>query len=402
MYNINSGLCCLQVYLAEFSDKDDQVILDTQWFTTEIIGPTFAGEEFVPQLEILPYQPCYTRQQLCDFFPTGMDISQLLALLDHMDLVHETSDKKYLLPGKLPVDIPEIGWNVTDTYDVKGMSIECTEVVDIFNPNVFPLVQKKILDDHKETSRISRSAIEFVVSSIRVVVQLTKHKRAINIAATVPDKDSAYASYQSLQDVVDLIQKELCERSPGTNVKVKYISQRSLKTSKNLEKVITYDRETLIKAEQENGIIVHNGKPEVVSKILFQGYDNMFLDEFGSECSYEWLPVDNLKRCFTNALDRLDERMEDYRFVAKILGIDQCNMEQIAENSRRRDESPTVNLIKKWCHDNGRKMTLGMFHSLLMQLSLVVKVDSVKAIEEVLGKYQSKVRSFWLTIMQRL
>ena len=33
-----------QVYWAKLTDKEDQIILDTQWFTTKIIGAAMAGD----------------------------------------------------------------------------------------------------------------------------------------------------------------------------------------------------------------------------------------------------------------------------------------------------------------------------------------------------------------------
>ncbi len=356
----------------------------------DIIGPAFAGEEFLGQIKTLPDQPFYTLEQLCEFFPREMDVPQLLALLDHMDLVHETSGKKFLLPGKLPIDIPEIGWDVEEAHDVKGMSIVCAKEIDIFNPNVFPCVQKKILDTHGKTVKVSRSGVEFAMSSIRVVVHLTKHKRSINVAVTVPNKESKESSYQSLQYAVELIQEELSVKSPGTDIEVKYISPRSLKSQKTLEDVVTYSKDSLIEAEMEEGVVVHDGRPEQVSQILFQGCDTMFVEEFGSECPYEWLPVDKVERCFAR-LDRVHDRMEDYRFLGKLLCISCDKVNDIAENSRRRDESATSNIIKTWCKTNKRKMTIGMLHSLLMKLSLVDNVESVKIMEEVLKMYKQKV-----------
>ncbi|XP_072043114.1 uncharacterized protein [Amphiura filiformis] len=82
--------------------------------------------------------------------------------------------------------------------------------------------------------------------------------------------------------------------------------------------------------------------------------------------------------------------MEDYIYVGKALGIQTYDVDQIAENSKGREESPTVNIIKRWRKDKKRKMTIGMLQYVLTRLSLVAKMDSVKAIEEVLEANTSK------------
>ena len=369
------------------------MIVNTQWFTTEVIGRAFAGEEFQAQFTTLPDQPHYTLEELRDFFPQKIDTSRLLSLLDHMDLVHVMADQRYLLPGKLPVSDEHIEWEVDEAHDVKGISIECVSDIDIFNPNGFPSVQKKILDAHGNTSTISRSAIKFTVKSIPVLVQLSKHKRAINIAAMCPDRNSTEVCYNILEQVVGVVQQELFERSQGTDVRVNYISHYSMKKSKNLENVATYTKEDLLLAEKEEGLVVRRDKSEKVTDVLFKGYDKMLLQEFGPSCRYEWLPIDTIRRCF-GRLDRTNNWGEDFRAVGKALGMPKHDVDQIAEDSRRQKESPTDNIIKTWCQRQKRKMTVGMLQKLLSRLSLVANEDAVKAVDEIIQRLATKVNLF--------
>ncbi|XP_072021480.1 death-associated protein kinase 1-like [Amphiura filiformis] len=365
-----------EVYWAEFETKDDQIILNTQWFTTNVIGAAFAGEEFAAQFPILPNKPYYSKEDLCSFFTDEMDPSQLITLLGHMDLVHETKDKKYLLPGKLPADLPEVVWDDA-AYDIKGISIACVDEIDIFNPNVWPSVQKKLLDEN-ECLGLSRSAVMYARDSVKVLVQMPKTKRAINIAAMCPNKDGIEACNTSLQEVVERIQLEISEKSSGTTLRKNFMSQKSLQTSKNLEDVVTYTRDELIQAETGNGFV---GKNEDVTNVLFQGYDKMFLQEFGADCRYEWLPVDVVTRCFRR-LDRINEWEEDYRAVGKALKIEPHEVDL--------KEQPTNNIIKSWCKKNKRKMTIGMLHKLLSRLSLVTNEDALIAVEELIHTFEAK------------
>ena len=321
-----------------------------------------------------------------------MDAVQLLSLLDHMDLVHTTADGTYLMPGKLPTDGPEIDWDTQQVFDVKGKSIECVENIDIFNPNAFPSALKKILDNHRGSTKVSSSAIKYTIGSIKVFVKLTKHKRSINIAAIYPDEDSREECYIRLQEEVELIQLEILEKSQGTNIQENYISPRTIKLNRDLEGLTTFTRNDILKAEAENGIIESQGEPEDIQNILIQGYDMMLLQEFGPESRYEWLPVRTVTRCI-ELLDKLNDWGEDYRAVGKALGIHQHVVEQIAEESKNRKESSTDNIIKKWCKLHNRKMTIGMLQTLLRRLSLVTNEDALKAIDEVLTKYSKEVNT---------
>ncbi|XP_072020301.1 uncharacterized protein [Amphiura filiformis] len=369
-----------EVYWAEFVENEDQVILDTHWFTTNVIGAAFAGQEFETQFPVLPNKTQYSLEELSAYFTDEIDTLQLLGLLGHMDLVHKTKDNMYLWPGKLPKDTPEIVWEAENTY-VRGKSIECVADIDIFNPNVYPSVQKKLLDENKYP-RVSRSAVIYEDGAVKVLVQMTKTKRAINIAAMCSDKDDIEACSTSLEKAVDRIQSEITEKSPGTSFRVNFISQDSLKTSRNLDDVLTYTRDNLVQAERENSLLKQYGKQEEVTKILFPGYDEMFLQEFGAECGYEWLPMDVVTRCFRR-LDRINEEWEeDYRAVGKALKIEPDEVDL--------KEQPTNKIIKIWCKKNKRKMTIVMLHKLLSRLSLVTNVDALIAVEELIDKCQTK------------
>ncbi|XP_072020237.1 death-associated protein kinase dapk-1-like [Amphiura filiformis] len=373
-----------EVYLAEFDEHDDQVILNTNWFMTNIIGAAFAGKEFAKQQVHLPDQPYYTLEELRAFFMKKIDTPRLLAILDLMGLVHETEDQKYLLPGKLPSEGSEVEWD-PQRDDVKGISIECASETDIFNPNLYPSVQKKILDANRRSSAVSRSTVKYARGSVTVLVRLTKHKRSINIAAKCPDKDSVGACYESLHEASDLIQSEIFDRSPGTDLNVNYISHESLQTSTNLEDVLTYSKDSLMQAEKDDdGFVARLRNPaDVTTKILFPGYDKMFLQEFGVDCRYEWLPMDTITRCF-RIMDG------DYRAVGKALRIESDVINDIAEDSKRHKESPTDNIIKRWCKKNKRKMTIGMLQKLLSRPSLAANEDALRAVEEVIQALEAK------------
>ncbi|XP_072044371.1 death-associated protein kinase dapk-1-like [Amphiura filiformis] len=374
------------VYWAKCEGKPDQLILNTQWFMSEIIGMAFAGDEFAGQLKtLLPNQSFYSLPELREFFTEKMDTTQLLALLNHMDLVHETEDGRFLLPGKLPLHGKEVTWNAREAYAVKGVRMECAEEIDIFNPSVFPCVQKKMLDERKGSTIVSRTAVKCTLDLVDIFVQLGKHKEAISVAVMCQDENSMNAAHASLEQTIELIEDELQEKSAGTSLQKCYISHAALRKSENLETVWGFTAQSLVAAEEGDGLVRKDAstRPEDIAEILFQGYDVSILIKLGPKCRYEWLPVDAAKRCFSR-LDAIHKWREDYRSVARLLGIPDFQMSQILDQSKSDRQSVTCGLIKEWCKKKEKKMTIGMLRTMVSRLSLEDNVDALQAIDDVI------------------
>ena len=388
------GFFDVQVYLAKFADKEDQVILNTQWFTTEIIGAAFAGEEFGSQFKILPDQYLYSQQELREFFTEKIDVDQLLALLNHMDLVHETKEKKYLLPGKLPAHGQEIPLNLKEDYEVKGISIECAQEIDIFNPSVYPTLQKKILDERKGSAEATRQTVKYAVGSTEIFIHHPKQKKAINVVAVYQGTKRMKDAHTNLEYAVEYIESEIREKSPGTNLRRGYISQTAIHEKKNLEDVWSFTEDSIVKAEQEDGLVRKDAasRPEEVTNLLFMGYDKLVLRRFGLQCRYEWLPAEAAERIF-GPLDVENRWMEDYRSVAKVLKIPVHKVEKLLKKSESQDESVTSNLIKEWCETKRKNMTIGMLRRLLRDLSLEDNTDVLQAIDEAIDSFPVRVRN---------
>ena len=385
----------VQVYLAEFADKEDQVILNTQWFTTEIIGAAFAGDEFDSQLKTLPKQHLYSQKELSEFFTEKMDVDQLLALLNHMDLVHVTEEKKFLLPGKLPDHGPKIVVKPAEGYEVKGISIECAEKIDMFNPRVFPHLEKKILDERKGFAIATRLTVKYAAGSSDIFIHHPKHKRAINIAVIYHGTKFMKGAHSDLEYAVEYIESELREKSPGTNLRRNYISQTAICQNENLEDVQSFTEENIVEAEQKDGLVRRDAasRPEEVTDLLFKGYDTLVLRRLGTGCRCEWLPAEAVRKIF-GPLDVENRWREDYRSVAKVLKIPDHEVKKLVKESESRHESVTSNLIKEWCVTNGRKMTIRMLRSLLSDLSLEDNIDAMKALDAIIDRFPAKVRQF--------
>ena len=277
----NFSTFSFQLYWAKLThDEDapsrDQIILDTQWFNAEILGRAFAGEDFSNQFTTLPESLSYTYDELDKIFSKKMETKKVIELLNHMDLLHETENSTFLLPGKLPANAPAVEWakSATDTSaDVKGRSIECKETIDIFSPTVFPCVQKKLLDRYKSTAFASRRTVKFLMGEVDVLVHLTKSKKKIYIAAKSPESNR-HECYKLIDDTAEIVLSEVISRSQGTDIYEAHISQRALKEKQTLEEVWTFTKEELESAERNTGgVITRKGSMtrEYVSHILYQG-----------------------------------------------------------------------------------------------------------------------------------
>ena len=273
----------LQIFWAQLThDEDtsskDQIILDTQWFNAVIIGRVFAGQEFKDIFPTLEQKSSYTFKDLSTFFAKEVvETDKIIELLDYMDLIHKKADETFLIPGKLSAENPALEWDKphTQSEELKGLSIECKEKVDIFSPTVFPCVQKQLLDIHTHTAIVSRQSVKFHAEEIDVLVHLTKHKRAIHIAAKSP-MNIRRDCYTVLKETARLVMSEVSKRSPGTDVAETHISQIALKESLTLEDVWTYTKKELKEAKLNSKGAIRpkgrmNGKIEYVSKILIQG-----------------------------------------------------------------------------------------------------------------------------------
>ena len=324
-----------------------------------------------------------------EFFPDNMEISQLFAILDDMDLVHRTEDNRYLLPGKLPETSPEVDWSPRDGFEMRGRTIACMDEIDIYNPNTFPSIQKQILDSHPSSSRVWRSGFSIVFDKVRIIGKLTKHKREIHIVAIYSCK-SAQEAHNHLRKVVDLVEAELYLKSKGTSLVHRFASRAALrKDNGDLENVWGFTKDEILASERESliGLIKsqHSLDEGYTTEVLFKGYDMMPLRELGCSCRYEWLPVEAVTNCF-DRLDVIDDKWgEDYRGLGGALGLQPREIEKL----RRQDGSPTNNVVQEWCRKNKEKMTIGMLQQVLSRLGLVENEDALRAIDDVVEKHAS-------------
>ena len=342
--------------------------------------------------KILPDRSSYSKDELCSFFPDDIESSQLLAILDDMDLVHRTGDDRYLLPGKLPETSPEVDWSPRHGFEMRGRTIACMDVIDVYNPSVFPSIQKQILDSHPSSSKVWRGGFSIVFEKVqvRIIGKLTKHKRDIHMVAMY-SCDSAQEAHNHLREVVDLVEAELYRKSKGTSLVHRFASRAALRKDKgDLENVWGFTTDEILASEKEFpcGMIrsQHSVDEEDTTELLFKGYDLMPLQELGSSCRYQWLPVEAAAKCF-DRLDAIDDKWgENYRALGSALGLQRHEIEKLG---KRQDESPTRNIIEAWCKRNQEKMTIGTLQQLLSRLSLVENEDAMHAIDGVVEKHAS-------------
>ncbi len=377
------------MYFAELPDREHQIILNTQWFSYDIIGAAFASEDFPVDFKKLPECRVYTRKQLVDFFKTSADIDLLVALLQHVGLLHKCGRDKYIVPGKLPETLDKVCWRKEDEFkEYHGRRLECRQEVDIFAPDVFPCIQTRIMEEMSmidDTAAFSRSTLKFSEGSVEGMIQLSHNKRAINIACRCRGEEDRGPCQSLLDKITRLARLEVIKRSPGTQMEMFYLSPRSLYAHDDLEDVWYYSEEDLTKAETDGLDSVVDratGNTDKISSILCMGYDPLFLQVFKAECSVQWVPH-TVKKDLYRCLDAQNPKLDDYRSLAEVLGISPTELQEIEKNN---SGSVTHAVIGRFCERGGRKMSLRLLYDILSHPGLVDNADARRILDDLLSE----------------
>ena len=206
-----------QIYIASFGDEEPLVVFNTQWLCYEIIGPTFAGEEFVGQLTKLPDEPFYSADELQRFYRKVADFHNLQLLLRSLDLMVEYAESQFIIFAKLSETklLP-----LKKLRHIFGICIFCTDRKTMFLPGLYPAIQARIMKQIQiEEGRrplITQRALKFVKQE-EGVIELSTDKEVIKVAIGT-DADDLRKCYQDLQRVSIIIESALIEVSCGTTV----------------------------------------------------------------------------------------------------------------------------------------------------------------------------------------
>ena len=375
------------MYFAELLDKEPQVILNTKWFSYDIIGAAFAGEDFPGDFPKLQESRVYNRNQLKNFFNTSADTDLLVALLQHVGLLYKCGHDKFIIPGKLPESLDKVCWRKEREFEeYHGRRVECKHDIDIFAPDVFPCIQTRIMeafDMIDEPASISQSTLKFASNSIEGMIQLTRDKRAINIACRCRgDEDRAHC-HDILEKVTRQVKLELIKRSPGTQTEMFYMSPRSLYAHDDLEDVWYYSEEDLKKGEKEvRGSVKHRAtqNTDKTSAILCLGHDPLFLQILKADCDVKWVPR-AVKKDLYHCLDVKSQKRSDYRSLAEVLAIP---IDEVQQMERTVSTSLTQAVFDSYCEREDDTMSLGMLHNILSHPGLVDNTEAVKILDKLL------------------
>ena len=207
-----------QIYIASFGDEEPLVVFNTQWLCYEIIGPTFAGDEFADQLEKLPDKPFFSTDELHRFYREVADFHTLQLLLRSLDLMVEYAPDQFIIFAKLS-DIKSLA--LKKMKHVYGVCIFCDDRKTMFLPGLYPAIQSRIMKQiQREEGRrplITQRALKFVKQE-EGVIELSANKEVIKVAVGT-DTDDLTKCHQDLQSVAVIIESALIEVSRGTITK---------------------------------------------------------------------------------------------------------------------------------------------------------------------------------------
>ena len=207
-----------QIYIASFGEEERLVVFNTQWLCYEIIGPTFAGDDFAGQLTKLPDKPFFTADELQHFYRKVADFHTLQVLLRSLDLMVEYAPDQFIIFAKL-AELKSLP--LKKMKHVYGICIFCDDRKTMFLPGLYPAIQarimKKIQEEVNRIPLITQRALKFLKQE-EGVIDLATNKEMIKVAVGTDSKDLTKC-YQDLQRVAVIIESALIEVSPGTIIK---------------------------------------------------------------------------------------------------------------------------------------------------------------------------------------
>ncbi|XP_072039196.1 uncharacterized protein [Amphiura filiformis] len=387
-----------EIYVAN-DESDDaceaMVIMNIQWLCSNVIAKVLAGDEFPAQFQKLPDKPLYSEDELREFLVTGkgLDFDLTVLLLVHLKLLFITDDGSYLIPSKLPPTLPPILIEKSDNAQMFGIRVECADESDMFSPDLFPHIHLHMLECYPDThgtvkANYSNSAIKFI-SPVEGMVQKTDMGRAINVTVMCKNQHERTKAHSQLQSLQRSIKLYLRQCSPGTVVKWKFLSPKSMKTECNLEKILYYESDDLRKAEEGNGTVYHSRQTHADNMIdvICQGVDMMFITELGGRSGWEWIPLELQQRIYA-VLDETHPLGTDYRMLADIWAISKNRFQQLVRFcTTTKDHSITDEILREVCatrRRNGHKLTIQEVMTVLKHPGIIGNDDLAKGIESML------------------
>ncbi|XP_072048644.1 uncharacterized protein [Amphiura filiformis] len=381
-----------EIFLANFGSEETYVVLNTQWLCFEIIGPTFAGDEFKGQLVKLPDKPFFRTEELERYYANNANFSTLELLLSSLDLMVNFAPDQFIIFAKL-----ESGkrLNLPKMKHVFGICIYCADNRTMFTPGLYPAVQARIMKilgiQANRLPSITQRALKFVKEE-EGLIELSSNKEIIKYVVGTND-DNLEKCHQDLEAVSDIIETALLEVSRGTTIKKGYLSHRELlMPDLPLEDVSYYTQEEIEAAEDTDGFVYHQSKntKEKVSDILVAGFDTTFIRKLGIRCDMKWMTRAQ-KEEFLSEMDNDDRSLrQDYRSLAEILGISNNKIQLIVRRCRDHQESVTESIIQEWRETTGGKLTFQMMLTMLHHPGLVANEAAARIIEKYLADCDHK------------
>ena len=194
-------------------------MLNTQWLCYEVIGPTFAGDEFEGKLLKLPNKPFFNTEELERHYQKVADFPTLELLLRSLDLMVKFATDQFIIFAKLQPDSTPLA--MPRMKHIYGVCIFRSDSRTMFTPGLFPAIQSRIMKRIKvEEGRyphITQRALKFVKQE-EGLIELSSDRKVIRLVVGTDD-DNLQKCHQDLETVTGIIEAALLELSCGTLVK---------------------------------------------------------------------------------------------------------------------------------------------------------------------------------------
>ncbi|XP_070546735.1 death-associated protein kinase 1-like [Ptychodera flava] len=355
-----------EILYMKYSDCDDDIVLRPQWLCSEVFGPLLATHSFAKFAKTLERKKFYSHDEIKQIFKEDWDVDRVFRLLEkfeilykvHNDSTHRSGsmEKKYVITGMLDDCMPSNKWQKESSKEIYyGRRIECHDDTDSFSPGLFPRLQTRLYHTFDEIRRTPsdmwKNGIK-VCDEVEGLVYMPKGWRAIHICVRGEGREDTKACHNLLDKLMNTIEDVLDISCPGTNVDHHILSSRSLKNHDDHDKIRYCKIETIIEAEEHSRRVYDGqfGEEEKAEDLLCVGCDTTLLRNFGYKADIKWM-TEGAKQTFAAIMDQKQERRNDYRCMAQIVGMKYDEIKCLEEKAHSGTQHVLSTWSRKWAEE---------------------------------------------------
>ncbi|CAD5209714.1 unnamed protein product [Bursaphelenchus xylophilus] len=357
------------VYLRDESSELDYVVLVPEWLGSHILG-TLLSAQFLAQTKA---HGCYTVNQFATIFPEIKETSQLLHMLDTLQLcvtVDNGDEKTYEFPSFIMSDPPKDVWpNNRQNHVYGGLRVVPMRGMERSLQSTFPRIQvalRRSMNDFQDPIDADlqqwNGCSKICSGSMEALVRL--HGDAVEIQVRGP-RDNASACVYFMEDLANLVEQTASEVAPGISLERHFLSPKHLVTHRS--NPASFPPEEIMAMQQRESLTIFNseGEEELFTNVVcFGSREVAAVLTLGIDVSVSQLQLN--ARCeLASLLDPPDNMGRDWSILAVKLNL----TDQLPEvDSTGQSLSRTDQLLAEWALQCPEVASIGRLCSILEEM----------------------------------